>query len=113
MQKRNFKYEEYLLDNIWKNKKFVDNYNIIAIKLKDDLVYYTMSNLSINTKSLVPEEKVCTGEDGIILYSNSDYNLVKYFFIRLINDSNVNSENISNLETLNKFLNIWSIINNE
>ena len=49
---RNFKYEEYLLDSLWKNKKFVDKYNIIAIKLKDDLVYYTMSNLSINTNRL-------------------------------------------------------------
>ena len=69
--------------------------------------------LSINTKSLVPEEKICSGEDCIILYSSSNYEIVKYFFIRLLNDSNVNSENISNMDTFNKFLNIWSVINNE
>ena len=103
-------YEEYKIDNIWKSRKDILEYKIEALKLENNTYNYVLSGLLTSANVLKPSGKKLVGEDSIILFKNKDYNIVKYFYLKLILQNCINNENISDFDDFKKIYDIFKII---
>ena len=112
-RKRDEKYEGYMIDNNWKtfSKDSISNFKILAIPLENNQYYYTFSGLLLNnTKVLKPEGKKCKNESPDVLFSSKNYELAKYFFVKMLNYAGINKENISDDDTYDSIKKIYAVI---
>lgn len=110
---RNENFESYLIDIEWKNPLFT-NYKILAIPLKDNQYYYTISGLLVDTLSLKPSDKKAIGLKPIVLFESKNYEMVKYYFLKMIlnNLVSISNENISDEKDFIVIRDIFNKINN-